>query len=186
MSARLPSNWAIFLGAIAAGVLAVVGAFGWIQHGRVPVHGLVEGLAISEQLRPSSMTWLAGHGYGTVIDMRPDGEAADEPGSAEMGAAARARHLRFSYIPVPHGDIPESAVQALEKALADDAGGSVLLYCRSGRRAARTWSLAEASRPGGLDAQQILAKVARAGQSADDLRGDIERRIRARPAEKTR
>ena len=56
----------------------------------------------------------------------------------------------------------------------------VLLYCRSGSRAARTWALAEAARPGGLDEQAILQAVEQAGLDASDLQADIARRIAAR------
>ncbi|MFL6657217.1 MAG: beta-lactamase hydrolase domain-containing protein, partial [Massilia sp.] len=92
--------------------------------------------------------------------------------------------LNFVYIPVPHGAIPDSAVTALGKALANSPG-PVLLYCRSGRRAARTWSLVEASRTGGLDAAQIIATVKASGQEVDDLKDALEQRIAARstPAE---
>ncbi|MFX5521947.1 hypothetical protein ABTD78_22020, partial [Acinetobacter baumannii] len=77
------------------------------------------------------------------------------------------------------GDIPDRAVTELGQALADKSG-EVLLYCRSGRRAARTWSLLEASRPNGLKTQAILAAVKESGQSADDLESAIEQRIRQR------
>ena len=184
---RLSSNWRIFLGAIAVGIALVVGAFGWLRFGSVPaarpvpVHPLAADIRISEQVRPTSMSWLSANGYATVIDMRPDGEASDEPSSTEMRAAAQASGLRFAYVPVPHGDIPESAVKALKQALTESRG-PVLLYCRSGRRAARTWSLVEASRPDGLDADAILASVQAAGQSAVDLKAEIERRIALRAA----
>lgn len=54
------------------------------------------------------------------------------------------------------------------------------MYCRSGSRAARTWSLMEASRPGGRSADDILAAVKRSGQGADDLAGAINARIAKR------
>jgi uncharacterized protein (TIGR01244 family) len=87
--------------------------------------------------------------------------------------------LTFAYVPVPHGDIPGQAVDALGQSLAS-AGKPVLLYCRSGKRAARTWALSEASRADGLDAVAIQAAVRSAGQSADDLAESIAARIAAR------
>jgi protein tyrosine phosphatase (PTP) superfamily phosphohydrolase (DUF442 family) len=56
----------------------------------------------------------------------------------------------------------------------------VLLYCRSGRRAARTWSLVEASRADGMDVAQIIAAVKEGGQEADDLKDALEQRVAAR------
>ena len=51
---------------------------------------------------------------------------------------------------------------------------------RSGSRAARTWSLVEASRKEGMDVDSILAAVKNAGQSADDLKQNIIERIAKR------
>jgi uncharacterized protein (TIGR01244 family) len=82
---------------------------------------------------------------------------------------------------VPHGEIPEQAVTRLREAL-DRQQGPVLLYCRSGKRAARTWALAEASRPNGLPAEAIVAAVRGAGQEADDLRPRIDAAVAARGA----
>ena len=72
------------------------------------------------------------------------------------------------------------AVTALQKALESPAR-PVLLYCRSGKRAARTWALAEASRPGGLDAAAIKRIVLATGHPVADLDRDIQARIAARP-----
>ena len=179
MSRALPAKRKVFGAALAIGAATVAGAFGWQHHRQVPTRLLNDGILVSEQLRPAQMSELARLGYAKVIDLRPDGEAGDEPSSRVMGEAARRSALRFAYVPVPHGDIPESAVEARGKELRGNPG-PVLLYCRSGRRAARTWSLVEASRPGGLETAAILASVRDAGQSADDLRGELERRVRLR------
>jgi uncharacterized protein (TIGR01244 family) len=96
-----------------------------------------------------------------------------------MEAAARGKGLAFTYVPVPHGEIPEQAVARLRTVL-DRESGHVLLYCRSGKRAARTWALAEASRPDGLSADEILFAVKGAGQDAGDLRSRIEASVNAR------
>jgi uncharacterized protein (TIGR01244 family) len=171
----------LFLLCVLVGVVGVAGA-AWFDHWRthaIQPHPLTASISISEQLHPLAMATVAESGFTTVIDMRPDGEASDQPSSVEMARRAQALHLKFVYVPVPHGDIPESAVLALKTALADQKG-PVLLYCRSGRRAARTWSLAEASRPGGLAAAEILGKVNATGQTADDLAPAIAARVSQR------
>ena len=89
--------------------------------------------------------------------------------------------MALALVPVAPGAIPNSAVSALTEALAAEPG-KVMLYCRSGSRAARTWSLFEASHSGGADAEAILAAVKASGQSADDLRTAIAGRVSARPA----
>lgn len=148
-----------------------------------PVSRLHATISVSEQLQPDSIPELRERGFTAIIDLRPDGEAPDQTPSAVMARAAHASGMDFVYVPVPHGAIPESAVLALHKALQEHPG-DVLLYCRSGKRAARTWGLVEASRVGGIDAQAILNAVKSSGQSADDLGGEIARRIslRASPA----
>ena len=107
----------------------------------LPAHVLASGIAISEQLQPTAMR-AAHDDFATVIDMRPDGEAAGQPSSTAMAAAARAEGLQFAYVPVPHGDIPDAVVDSLAKAMANQTSPT-LLYCRSGAaapRAAGAWS----------------------------------------------
>ena len=178
---KIPAPLRAFLVAVAVGAAGVAGAFGvaaWRHHRDIPAHALAPGIAISEQLQPDAMALARGQ-FGTVIDMRPDGEASGQPGSTEMASAAADQHLQFAYVPVPHGDIPDAVVDKLSDALAGRPG-PVLLYCRSGRRAARSWSLVEASRPGGMDVEQILTAVLASGQDASDLRARLEQRVKAR------
>ncbi|QOY93132.1 TIGR01244 family phosphatase [Massilia sp. UMI-21] len=147
--------------------------------GVVQASEVAPGIAVAGQLREADLPLLKAQGYTRIISLRPDGEGPGQPSSAAMASAAQAQDLRFSYIPVRPGKIPDEAVEALRTAL---AGGSqrVLIYCRSGSRAARTWGLAEASRPGGRDATTILAAIRAAGQSADDLGEALSRRIAGR------
>jgi len=165
----------------AAGVLA---AAAWSRHAetavlaQVDAHRLSSQVDVTTQLQPGSLPVISRR-YGAVVDLRPDGEAAGQPSSKEMEAAAHEEGLDFTYVPVPHGEIPEQAVVRLRTVL-DQQHGQVLLYCRSGKRAARTWALAEASRPGGLSAEAIIVAVKGAGQEADDLRSRIDAAVHAR------
>lgn len=136
---------------------------------------------VSSQISLRDVGYEAGHGMRTIIDMRPDGEAQDEPSHLEMEQAAKAYGLDFGYIPVPHESIPPATVNELGDALLSSQKPAVL-YCRTGRRAVRTFALLEASHPGGPDAEAILAMVENAGFSAEDLRPEIARRITARTA----
>lgn len=112
--------------------------------------------------------------------MRPDGEAPDQPPSGAVEAAAKALNIGFFYVPVPHGDkVPAEVAERLGQAIAA-AGKPVLLYCRSGRRATRAWSLAEASLVTGLPLEDIERSAKRAGHSIDDLVPAIKVRIAQR------
>jgi len=173
------SNGNIFVLAVLLGIVFVVASAAYAKWTRVPlvaVSNLAPGIAVAAQIGPATLAQIKAQGFAAVIDIRPDGEAADQPPSTAIEAAARAEQISFTYVPVPRGDIPDSAVAALDKALATSTK-PILLYCRIGRRAARTWSLVEASRSGGMDAAAILAAVKSTGFSADDLSGAIARRI---------
>jgi uncharacterized protein (TIGR01244 family) len=183
-----------FLGAIAFGAVAVLAVAG-IHRATAPsrpavdplahldAKPLAQGIWISEQIVPEQLAALKSQGFLAVVDLRPDDEVAGQPPASAMSTAAAAEGLAFDYIPVSHGDVPSGAVDALGRSLArHEKQKPILLYCRSGRRAARTWALAEASRPGGMQAPAILNVVHQAGQDASDLAGQIAVRIAARPA----
>ena len=145
---------------------------------RTPVvlQALSEGLFVAPQIDPWDMDEVMGRGIRTVIDLRPDGEAEGQPDSALIGQLARNRTMRFAYVPIPHGEVPDAVVDRLAAVLAQNPG-PILLYCRSGKRAARTWALAEAARPDGLSPEAIEARVIAVGQPIDDLSNRL--RIRA-------
>jgi uncharacterized protein (TIGR01244 family) len=145
----------------------------------IETRSLGPGLLIAGQVAPDDLGTLRDGGLRTLIDLRPDGEGPDQPASAPMAAAAGASGLDFHYIPVPQDGLPDEAADAVGRALAA-APGPALLYCRSGRRAARIWALAEASRPGGLAPAAILEAVRAAGQSADDLAPRLDARAARR------
>lgn len=183
MSSTKPlSNWVLFGAAILLGIFIVLSYAGYQKWTRPPPFSpkhLHANLWVTEQIKLETIPTLKNLGYTAIIDLRPDNETVGQANSKEVESMARAIHINFNYVPVPHGDIPDRAVTELGQALADKSG-EVLLYCRSGRRAARTWSLLEASRPNGLNTQAILAAVKESGQSADDLESAIEQRIRQR------
>lgn len=146
------------------------------------VSQLTERYAVAGQITPEQLAQLKAQGYTSVVALRPDGEAPDQPSAARMQAAAESHGMTFTYIPVKSGaPIPDSAVAALGQAL-EASKGKVLMYCRSGSRAARTWGLVEASRPGGANTDAILAAVKASGQSADDLQTAIAAHVAARDA----
>ena len=176
---RSIGNKTLFSLAFLTGMCAVLGAAAYYRPPALPAVNtlaLTKDVFVSEQVLPEALPALKRKGFATLIDLRPDGEAEDQPSAARMQSAARASRIAFAYVPVARGDIEPATVDALAQALASTPR-PVLLYCRSGRRAARTWSLVEASRPGGLDAVGILSAVKAAGQSSEDLSGEIAKRV---------
>jgi uncharacterized protein (TIGR01244 family) len=145
---------------------------------RLHFRNLTAEIAVSEQLTPANIQELKQLGFETVIDLRPDGGVHDPQSSRKVGEVVRSKGMRFFYFPVPDGDIPQAAVNGLAVALSKS--DDVLLFCPSSRRAARTWALAEAARPGGLGADAILAAMESAGQPADDLAATLRERVAKR------
>ncbi len=161
-------------------VLALLAAhpFAAMAHDAVRAVQMTPEVAVSGQVVQADLATLKEKGYKVLVALRPDGEAPDQPTAASIGSAAQAHGMRFAYIPVPPGEIGDTAVVRLREELA--GGEPTLIYCRSGSRAARTWALAEASRPGGLDAPTILGAVRGAGQSVERLEDAIARRVSQR------
>lgn len=143
---------------------------------------LVSGVWIAGQINPRELPDLKDKGFRAVVALRPDGEEPAQPDAALMEREASRNGLAFDYVPVA-GGATSIQVDALAKALSA-AQGPIVLYCRSGRRAARTWALAEASRLDGRDAAQINSALIAADQAAPDLDTEISRRIAARAVAK--
>lgn len=175
----MPRPWLTFLVSLllGAGIVLTWAVMTWPP--RPGVHQLVEGIWISEQIQPQDLAALKQKGFHSIIDLRPDGEQRGQPSSDEINAAAALNGLTFAYVPVPLGEIPDSQVDSLALSLAV-AEKPIVLFCGSGRRAARTWALSEASRAGGLDANAIRQALDSAGQSSADLDPAIAARIAAR------
>jgi uncharacterized protein (TIGR01244 family) len=131
---------------------------------------------IASQLKPVSIRFLSDRGIRTIVDIRPDGEDPSQASSSEMEEASKAAGLAFHYIPVPHGPIPDSAVDTLTSVL-KDANPPTLLYCRTGRRSVRLLALAEASRVNGPSLEEILKLGRSTGFAPYDLQEDISNRI---------
>ena len=140
---------------------------------------IVDRVFITSQLHPDAMTRLLRRGIRTLVDIRPDGEAPEQPSSADIERAAQANKISFYYIPVPHESIPDAAVDGLSAAM-KASPPPMVLYCRTGRRAVRLFALAEATRSGGPSADEIQRMVKEAGFTAEDLRDDIAKRINSR------
>ena len=82
-------------------------------------------------------------GIRTVINNRPDGEAADQLTDAEARALAQANGLAYVFVPVVSGGIGPATIASFAAAVADHPGPH-LAYCRSGTRSCHMWAFATA------------------------------------------
>lgn len=142
----------------------------------VAIQTLSDGVLVAPQIAEGDIDAVKGRGIRTVIDLRPDGEVEGQPSSDMIGQLVRNGGMRFAYVPIPHGEVLDDQVERLTTVLTQNPG-PILLYCRSGKRAARTWALAEATRTDGLPVDAIEARVIAVGQPIDDLSDRL--RIRA-------
>ena len=122
------------------------------------IRNVTEDFAVAPQITPQDVPELARR-FRLLINNRPDGEAPDQPGNAEMQAAAEAAGVRSVFLPVVGAPDAEQ-VRATRKAL-DEADGPALAFCRSGTRSILAWGLAEVAR--GRPAAEVEALGARAG-----------------------
>lgn len=180
----MPRKWTpilAFLLAFLVGMGCVLGQAWWQKRESLPTVAykeLVRGIWVTSQVSPDDIRAGKLRGVRALVDLRPDGEEADQPSSTQVADAAKAAGIGFDYVPVPHGAIPDEAVASLRATL--NGRGPILLYCRSGSRAARTWALGEASDARGLPEAAIREAVARAGFSTKDIDTAIDARIAAR------
>src|SRR6056297_2957732 len=99
---------------------------------------LTDTVGVSGQISPAELPALAEAGYRVIVNNRPDGEALDQPGSAEFAAAAEAAGLEYHYYPLNAFNYPGDDVGAMAR-LFDDGERPVLAFCRSGTRSTNLW-----------------------------------------------
>lgn len=104
---------------------------------------LDESLAATGQIEVADLAAVAGAGFRTVINARPDGEQPGQPASAVLAEAARAAGLAYRHLPVRMATLSGADVAAFEAAVAE-LPGPVLAFCRSGTRAAALWAWSQA------------------------------------------
>src|SRR5690348_7894272 len=115
---------------------------------------LTDDVSISGQVAVADVKALHAQGFRTLVNMRPDGEAPGQPDYGQMQGAAHDAGLAYGYVPIKPGAISPTSVEALGSTLSR-MPKPMLLYSEAGDRPARTWALAESSRPAGLDAAAI-------------------------------
>jgi sulfide:quinone oxidoreductase len=136
---------------------------------------LTDRLAVSAQLALTDLTAAAAQGIRSIINNRPDGEAPDQPTSAEIEAAATALGLGYRYIPIVPGQFRDEDVASFDTALAE-LEAPILAFCRTGTRATTLWALSAAAETASSD---LLSTARAAGYDADALKPRLDTRRQA-------
>lgn len=119
---------------------------------------VTDDLSVAPQISVADVAEAARLGFRLIINNRPDGEAPDQPTSAEIEAAAKAAGVAYAHIPVVGGPTPAQVAQ--EQALLQSSPGPVLAFCRSGTRSIVTWSIGQAE--AGVRSRSELVGLGRA------------------------
>ena len=132
------------------------------------IRHVTDDISVAPQISVADVEAAARQGFKTIINNRPDGEAPDQPSSAQMQAAAEAAGIAYAHIPVRGGPTAEQV--EMERQILAEAKGPVLAYCRSGTRSIVTWSIGEAL-AGSRSRQELIDLGAGAGYDLTGVLG---------------
>ena len=109
---------------------------------------LAPNLFVGAQIAEQDLAELADEGFTDVVCNRPDAEHPGNAVSSKMNEVAKGLGLAFHYCPITVGE--PFAMEAEKLAgVVEQPGAKVFAYCRSGVRATKAWSFAQANRAGG-------------------------------------
>jgi uncharacterized protein (TIGR01244 family) len=126
-------------------------------------------VSVSPQIQLDDVVAIKAAGFTTIINNRPDGEALDQPASAEVRAAAEAIGLVFHEIPLGRQGVTQDVIDETRAAL-ESSPGPVVCYCRSGTRSTTLWALSQA---GKIPAEEIIEAAGEAGYDVSHLAGHL-------------
>lgn len=135
-------------------------------------HRVTPHFAVAGQLELSDIARAAEEGFSVLVCNRPEGEDAGQPTQAAIIAAATAAGMTFRSLPYA-GPTPPGIVGETAELLEENAGKSVLAYCRTGKRSIMAWALAQAL-SGAERADEIIALASKAGYDLEGARVALE------------
>ncbi|UNU72688.1 hypothetical protein LU293_06105 [Moraxella nasovis] len=106
----------------------------------------VDTITLCRQIHPDQCQAITDLGFKSLINLRCDGECADQPSSAELQQHATACGLIYHHLPVD-ADVclSKDAVTAFAK-LVSNLPEPILVFCATGGRAKRLYQSAVVSR----------------------------------------
>lgn len=108
----------------------------------LPLRAIADDVCVAPQLTPDAMAEAARAGFRAVVNNRPDYEEGPaQPTNAAIAAAARAAGLEYRFLPVS-GAYQSPAEAAAMAELLQELPRPLLMFCRSGARSARLYTLA--------------------------------------------
>lgn len=102
---------------------------------------ITDRLTVASQPDIGSIADLA-KDYATLINLRPDGEEANQPGNNAEHAAATDAKLGYAFLPVTGSTITEADIRAFQHAM-NSVDGPVYAHCKGGTRVLTLYVLGE-------------------------------------------
>src|SRR5690606_14207102 len=99
-------------------------------------------LSVMPQPDPEEFNVLMASDFKAIINVRPDGEEAGQPGTKAEEKAAEYVGLSYSFIPVTVATITEADVRPFQGAL-EASEAPVVAHCKSGTRALLLYVIGE-------------------------------------------
>ncbi len=121
------------------------------------INPINDDFSTAAQITPDDIAYIAAQGFKTLINCRPDFEAGiEQPTSQALAVLAAEYGLDFIHFPVIMGHSgDEFAINMAEYLLY--APKPVLGFCRSGTRAGKLYSLAQAL----IDSQAVVIELSK-------------------------
>ncbi|KAB2919297.1 MAG: TIGR01244 family phosphatase [Hyphomicrobiaceae bacterium] len=133
---------------------------------------LSEGVAVGRSATREEIAILAGGGFRSLINNRPDGEKDSPMTSAEAEAVASSLGLAYMHIPVEGRNPLEKDVRAFAQAL-KALPQPIYAFCQSGGRSAALWALASVTE---ATTEALVTTCARAGYDVSGLAAKMDMR----------
>lgn len=124
-------------------------------------------LSVGGQPQPEDLATFAEQGYKTVINNRPDSEAADQPSADEMRSAAEKNGMAYVHIPVSLDSISRADVDAFYQALKNKPA-PIVAHCGTGKRSYLLWAAGEALHQN-RSADELVEQGKNIGLDANEL-----------------
>lgn len=90
--------------------------------------------SVSPQIQYEHVKTIADQGFCTIINHRPDGEAANQPLSKALAKAAKQADILYHHIPFKPGKATQADKDKVKDIL-KNSDGPILSFCGSGMRA---------------------------------------------------
>ena len=98
-------------------------------------------ITLYRQISPRQCAPLKALGYQSIMNVRPDGEAPEQPSSAQIAAAAQQAGLQYYHLPIEYQHVSAEAVQQFATYY-KDAPKPIFMCCATGARAKKLYQIA--------------------------------------------